>query len=687
MSVLNDRSSSAVVCESAQRTSLRSSGGKLSLCFAMVALAALLGCNRSKNNVVETDDSPVVQADSTADTTRPGVDDNDTRVTLTASQLRPVIELEEGFVASETCLQCHADEHQSWHASFHRTMTQVVSVETAPSAIADGEVVVQGKRYLFEQSGDSFFVTYSDPFRGGMTMRRELLMMTGSHHMNVFWHESDRHGTPAQLDIVYLIEEDRWIPRDSSFLQPPDHHAGLELGTWNRTCSRCHSTHPRERFNADAQDWSTRVAEFGIACEACHGEGRGHVLRHANPENDPALSQVLTESENDAVTKSDDLIVNPAKLSKQASADVCGQCHSVFTPDYEVVALKDYEQNGNPFRPGDLLNDLGFSKVVRASAAHRESEAFQQWSKMEDVGGAFWADGMPRIAGREYNGLIESACFQHGEMTCLSCHKMHPATGDDKDATPQLTEWRNDQLGSRMAGDDACLQCHSEMGDQIEMHTHHAAGSHGSRCMNCHMPHTTYGLLKTIRSHQISSPSIAESRLTDRANACSLCHLDRGFDWVSGHLHDWYGQEIPERTKSESDVDLSTSALHLLSGDAAQRAVQVAAMGWNPAQEASGTEWMEPYLLLALNDPYDAIRIVAEKSLRTLPNRISKPMDAMAPVGERMEAFNDAIEAIDESLKMEPRPSVLINEEGRFDFLRAREFLERRNHRPIHLRE
>ena len=96
---------------------------------------------------------------------------------------------------------------------------------------------------------------------------------------------------------------------------------------------------------------------------------------------------------------------------------------------------------------------------------------------------------------------------------------------------------------------------------------------------------------------------------------------------------------------------------------------------------------MEPYLLLALNDPSDAIRIVAEKSLRTLPNRISKPMDAMAPVGERMEAFNDAIEAIDESLKIEPRPSVLINEEGRFDFLRAREFLERRNHRPIHLRE
>ncbi|KLU01901.1 TPR domain protein [Rhodopirellula islandica] len=601
-------------------------------------------------------------------------------VTLTTSQLRPVADLQAGFVASETCLQCHAEEHQSWDASFHRTMTQIIREETAPESIVNKQVVVNGKRYAFERHEDAFFVTYADPFRGGMVLRRELLMMTGSHHMHVFWHASDHLGTPAQLDIVYLIEEERWIPRDSSFLQPPDHHAGLELGTWNRTCSRCHSTHPRERSNEQTLEWDTRVAEFGIACEACHGEGKGHVLRHSNREDEDSEESLTTE----AVT---DLVVNPAKLSKRRSADVCGQCHSVFLPDYDVVSLQEYEQTGNPFRPGDRLDEIGFSRVVRATDEHRDSETFQRWSEMEDVGGAFWSDGMPRIAGREYNGLIESACFQQGEMTCLSCHQMHPPEVPGTDRETQLASWRNDQLGQGMAGDDACLQCHAEMGEQIEMHTHHAVDSHGSRCMNCHMPHTTYGLLKTIRSHQISSPSIEQSRVSDRANACSLCHLDRGFHWVANHLHDWYGQPLPDREAPGNEVDLSTSALHLLSGDAAQRAVQVAAMGWAPAQEASGTEWMEPYLLLALNDPYDAIRIVAEKSLRTLPNRVSKPMDAMAPAGQRMHAFNAAIEAIDKSLQMEPKPEVLVDEEGRFDFLRAREFLERRNHQPIHLRE
>ena len=50
----------------------------------------------------------------------------------------------------------------------------------------------------------------------------------------------------------------------------------------------------------------------------------------------------------------------------------------------------------------------------------------------------------------------------------------------------------------------------------------------------------------------------------------------------------------------------------VLVSDAAQRAIQVAAFGWKPAQEASGTDWMEPFLLFGANDPYDAVRIIVE---------------------------------------------------------------------------
>jgi hypothetical protein len=42
-------------------------------------------------------------------------------------------------------------------------------------------------------------------------------------------------------------------------------------------------------------------------------------------------------------------------------------------------------------------------------------------------------------------------------------------------------------------------------------------------------------------------------------------------------------------------------------------------MGWAPAQQAAGREWLYPYLIFELNDPYSAVRFGAWKSLQTLP--------------------------------------------------------------------
>ena len=67
-------------------------------------------------------------------------------------------------------------------------------------------------------------------------------------------------------------------------------------------------------------------------------------------------------------------------------------------------------------------------------------------------------------------------------------------------------------------------------------HTRHAADSAGSSCYNCHMPYTTYGLLKTIRSHTVGSPTVKESVDTGRPNACNLCHLDRTLAWTDDAL-------------------------------------------------------------------------------------------------------------------------------------------------------
>jgi len=58
------------------------------------------------------------------------------------------------------------------------------------------------------------------------------------------------------------------------------------------------------------------------------------------------------------------------------------------------------------------------------------------------------------------------------------------------------------------------------------------------------MPHTSYGLLKGIRSHQINSPTVKASLATGRPNACNLCHLDKTLAWSGQKLNEWYWQPV-----------------------------------------------------------------------------------------------------------------------------------------------
>ncbi len=53
---------------------------------------------------------------------------------------RPVQVPDEGFVSSQTCRACHPSQYQSWHRSYHRTMTQVATPETVAASF-DGVAV------------------------------------------------------------------------------------------------------------------------------------------------------------------------------------------------------------------------------------------------------------------------------------------------------------------------------------------------------------------------------------------------------------------------------------------------------------------------------------------------------------------------------------------------------------------
>jgi hypothetical protein len=262
-------------------------------------------------------------------------------------------------------------------------------------------------------------------------------------------------------------------------------------------------------------------------------------------------------------------------------------------------------------------------------------------------------------------------------------------TADDR---RPIAEWADDQLAPQAVANGACLQCHDTFGGgKLAAHTKHRADSSGSSCYNCHMPYTTYGLLKTIRSHQVSSPSASATLETGRPAACNLCHLDKTLDWTAARLSDWYGQRRPaDPAMGDDNRAVAASIVSLLTGDAGQRAIAAQAMGWAPAQKISGTNWMPPYLALLLDDPYDAVRFIAYRSLRSLPEYGSFTFDFVAAPPQRAALRRRALEIWRDTRSRQGRradPALLFAPDGTFIEATLNRLTSQRNDRPVLWRE
>src|SRR5207249_7748250 len=93
-----------------------------------------------------------------------------------------------------------------------------------------------------ERRGKEFWAEFDDPDDPQHRVTRQVVMVTGSHHQQVYWY-ARRDRLVGQVPAMYLIAERRWIPRNAAFMYPPTESAASETGRWNMTCTNCHSTH------------------------------------------------------------------------------------------------------------------------------------------------------------------------------------------------------------------------------------------------------------------------------------------------------------------------------------------------------------------------------------------------------------------------------------------------------------
>ncbi|MEE2755319.1 MAG: cytochrome c3 family protein [Myxococcota bacterium] len=638
---------------------------------------------------------------------------------------------EPDYVGSKACRSCHPKAYATWYKSYHRTMTQVASTKSVLAPF-DGRVMSDsGRTYQVHKKGDAFFVNMPAMGTEGDSEDtrsvRPVVMTTGSHHMQAYWipvddfadeidpvdrqafndmcsrcHGEDGLGAAApsivdyrlspedvenaldlaqhaqirksspnykkalkfatqiqytgrlhQFPFVYLIKQKRWVHEDHTFLQPPnlDHEPEPFGDNWSDGCDQCHSVKPSYSFVGNKTTGDAEVVELGISCEACHGPGGNHIAANQNPINRYLAKQNSLPPDD---------IINPSKLDNQASSHVCAQCHAELLMKNET----------NHFRPGQPI-ESEFHVVQYLPEAPPKWLADELKGNPNLLHDGFWKDGTMRIAGRDYNGMAITGCFTKGEMACTSCHSMH-------DSDP------NDQLKLAAKSDLVCLNCHPKYKDDIAAHTHHPQGHEASRCYNCHMPHTTVGLLGLIRAHRIDSPTAKMTSEHGRPNACVLCHLDKSLYEIAESLHDWYGQPEPGHIGIEPSE--SAAVIGLLKGDAVQRAAYAWHFGWPPAQRASGTRWMAPFLADLLNDPYSAVRFIAGRALQSLPAFSKLGYDYTATELERTKVADRVRQIWRASNVGFTRPGVLV-QNGQTDTKRLNTLRAQRDNTPVRVNE
>lgn len=92
-------------------------------------------------------------------------------------------------------------------------------------------------------------------------------------------------------------------------------------------------------------------------------------------------------------------------------------------------------------------------------------------------------------------------------VSCITCHDVHP--GDDAKAERNLGGRSSMIRGEQK---DLCISCHTNIGAQFSMPTHHRVKEGVVECTSCHNPHGT------VEKNQL---------LADSKENCVKCHEDK----------------------------------------------------------------------------------------------------------------------------------------------------------------
>lgn len=388
------------------------------------------------------------------------------------------------YVGRSSCADCHRAEVDAFHGSHHDLAMEPATEATVKGDFGDATLEHHGITSRMFRDGDRFMVHTEGPT--GELQDFEVKYVFGTEPLQQYMVEFDRHEGLQDHELprlqVLRISWDtvgqRWF-----YLSPPDvqdklapddplHWTGIAQ-RWQTMCAECHSTNLQTNFDPASGHYRTTFTEIDVSCEACHGPASLHVeLASA-----PSLFWDRRHGYGLAQLKGKD---------PEPQLQTCAPCHSrrsLLTDD---------------FCPGDPF-----------------SEHFQLELLGEDT---YHADGQIKDEVYVYGSFLQSRMYHQG-IRCTDCHDPH-------------------SLQLKFPGNQLCTSCHQHSAGKYDVpaHHHHAPGTAGALCVNCHMPETTYMDVDPRRDHSLRVPRPDLSVTLGTPNACSGCHVRDRIDRVDQPL-------------------------------------------------------------------------------------------------------------------------------------------------------
>ena len=405
------------------------------------------------------------------------------------------------FVGAQACAGCHSAEADAWKDSHHALAMQPATAATVLGDFSGAQIEHFGVTTTFSHAGDRFVVRTDGPdgathdFEIAYTfglypLQQYLIGLPGGRYqaLGIAWDSRPKEQGGQRWFHLY---PDQKLPAGDRL-----HWTGIDQ-TWNYMCADCHSTNLRKNYDPTSNSYATSWTDVDVSCEACHGPGSRHVAAMQSPS--PGLSNQdrkglvawLKATDNGHWEMNPETgIARRTEPLVSGELDACAACHS----RRKVIARN--KASGAPFLDSYL-------------PAYLEP-------------GLYYADGQIDGEDYEYGSFLQSRMHAAG-VTCSNCHDPH-------------------SLKLRAADNMLCAQCHMPEKFDVASHHHHAAGSAGSQCVNCHMPTRTYMVVDARRDHSFRVPRPDLSKAIGTPNACTQCHTDRTADWAAQKVAEWFPQ-------------------------------------------------------------------------------------------------------------------------------------------------